>query len=99
MSEEEVLDLWKSGLTKHKVAVIYQRRYNQQIKLIRAEVVNRHAGKLITYMQALAVVEKIIYNAVMRERKWKMFDHKPKKLSEEEYKILIEEFRRTRAKK
>lgn len=43
MNENEVLQLWISGLSKDKVAEIYKRRYNQQIKLIRAEVVNRHA--------------------------------------------------------
>lgn len=43
MSENEVIQLWKSGLSKNKVAEIYRRRYNQQIKVIRAEVVNRHA--------------------------------------------------------
>ena len=48
MSENEVLDLWKKGLSKNKVAEIYRRRYNQQIKVIRAEVVNRHAGKFIS---------------------------------------------------
>ena len=46
MSENEVLNLWRSGLSKHKVAEIYKRRYNQQIKVIRAEVVNRHARKI-----------------------------------------------------
>lgn len=46
MSENEVLNLWRSGLSKHKVAEVYKRRYNQQIKVIRAEVVNRHARKI-----------------------------------------------------
>lgn len=68
MGKEEVLKLWKSGLTKHKVAVIYQRRYNQQIRLIRLEVVNRHEGKFITYLEALATVEKIIYQYLKREK-------------------------------
>lgn len=67
MSENEVLNLWKSGLSKHKVAEIYRRRYNQQIKVIRAEVVNRHAGRFISSYEALAVVEKIIYKEVMKE--------------------------------
>ncbi len=69
MSENEVLQLWKSGLSKHKVAEIYKRRYNQQIKLIRAEVVNRHAGRFISSYEALAVVERIIYKEVVK--KWK----------------------------
>lgn len=66
MNENEVLTLWKSGLTKHKVAEIYKRRYNQQIKLIRAEVVNRHSGRFISSYEALAVVERIIYEEVMK---------------------------------
>lgn len=61
MNEKEILSLWRKGLSKHKVAEIYKRRYNQQIKLIRAKVVNRHAGKFIGSYEALAVVEKIIY--------------------------------------
>lgn len=65
MSKDEVLQLWKSGLSKHKVAEMYKRRYNQQIKLIRAEVVNRHSGRFISYMEALAVVEEIIYKYIM----------------------------------
>lgn len=67
MSENEVLQLWKSGLSKNKVAEIYRRRYNQQIKVIRAEVVNRHAGRFISSYEALAVVEKIIYKEVTKK--------------------------------
>lgn len=67
MSENEVLNLWKSGLSKHKVAEIYRRRYNQRIKVIRAEVVNRHAGRFISSYEALAVVEKIIYTEVVKK--------------------------------
>ena len=67
MSENEVIQLWKSGLSKNKVAEIYRRRYNQQIKVIRAEVVNRHAGKFINSYEALAVVERIIYKELMKE--------------------------------
>ncbi len=67
MSEKEVLKLWKSGLSKHKVAQMYYRRYNQYIKLIRLEVVNRHAGKYITYMEALNRVEKIILEYIKIE--------------------------------
>ena len=66
MSENEVLNLWKSGLSKNKVAEIYRRRYNQQIKVIRAEVVNRHAGRFISSYEALAVVEKIIFKFISK---------------------------------
>lgn len=67
MNENEVLQLWKSGLSKNKVAEIYKRRYNQQIKLIRAEVVNRHSGRFISSYEALAVVEKVIYKEVIKK--------------------------------
>lgn len=68
MSENEVLNLWKSGLSKYKVAEIYKRRYNQQIKLIRAEVVNRHVGRFISGYEALEVVEKVIYKYLKGKR-------------------------------
>ena len=67
MNENEVLQLWQSGLSKHKVAEIYKSRYNQQIKLIRAEVVNRHSGRFISSYEALAVVERIIYKELIKK--------------------------------
>lgn len=60
MNENEVLDLWRSGLTKNKVAQIYKRRYNGQ------EVVNRHRGRFISSYEALAVVERIIYKYIKK---------------------------------
>jgi len=60
MREEEIIQLWLGGYDKFKVAEIYKRRYNQQLRIIRLEVRNRHAGKFITYYEALARVEKII---------------------------------------
>ena len=67
MQEQEIIRLWKSGLSKNRLAEIYKSRYNQRIKLIRAEVVNRHAGKFISSYEALAVIEKIIYKEVMKK--------------------------------
>lgn len=64
MTDEEILQEWKRGYSKYKVAEIYRRRYNQQLKIIRLEVRNRHAGKFITYYEALARVEKIIFKEV-----------------------------------
>ncbi len=61
MSEKEIILLWKSGLTKNKLAEIYKRRYNQQIKLIRLEMHNRYKGRFITNYEALAYVERVIY--------------------------------------
>lgn len=68
MLESEILQLWKSGLSKHKVAEIYRKRYNQRIKLIRAEVVNRHVGRFINSYEALAVVERVIYMEIVKNR-------------------------------
>lgn len=59
MSEEEILNLWHQGITRLNLAKIYQRRYNQQIKIIRLDIRNRHV-KFITYNEALSIVEKIL---------------------------------------
>lgn len=64
MSEEEILKLWRSGLSKYKVAEIYKRTYNQQIKIMRLEPHNRHRGRLISSYDALSRVEKIILEEV-----------------------------------
>lgn len=60
MTEEQILQLWKKGYSKHKVAQIYKRIYNEQIKIIRLDVRNRHSGKMISTYEALNRVEKII---------------------------------------
>lgn len=65
--EEEILNLWKSGLTKYKVAEIYRRNHNMHIKLVRTEMHNRHAGRLISSYESLAIVERVIYKHVMRK--------------------------------
>ena len=36
MTDKEVIEKWKAGLSKNKLAEIYRREYNQQIKIIRA---------------------------------------------------------------
>ncbi len=61
MLEDEILRLWKSGLSKDKLALIYKRRNNQIIKMIRLDMHNRHSGKFISNYEALAIVEKVIY--------------------------------------
>ena len=45
MDSNKILSLWKSGLSKNKIAEIYKREYNNEIKLIRMTVRNRHEGK------------------------------------------------------
>ena len=67
MREEEIIQRWLGGYDKFKVAEIYKRRYNQQLRVIRLEVRNRHAGRFITYYEALARVEKII---LKQTRSW-----------------------------
>lgn len=69
MTDKEIIDKWKSGLSKNKLALIYKRQYNQQIRIIRAEVRNRHSGKFITSYEALAYVERVIYKYLKEEKK------------------------------
>lgn len=65
--QEEIINLWKQGLSKDKLALMYKRQYNQQIKIIRSSVRNRHSGRFISNYEALAYVEKIIYR-YLKER-------------------------------
>lgn len=67
MNEQEILDLWKAGLSKNKVAEIYRRQHNETIKIIRLEMHNRHKGRFISNYEALAIVEKIIYEEVRKK--------------------------------
>lgn len=69
MTDKEIIDKWKSGLSKNKLALIYKRQYNQQIRIIRAEVRNRHSGKFITSYEALVYVERVIYKYLKEEKK------------------------------
>ena len=64
MSEEQILQLWRSGYTKHKVAQIYKRIYNEQVKIVRLELRNRHAGKMISTYEALHKIEKVIWEEI-----------------------------------
>jgi len=66
MKKERIITLWRRGLTKNKIAEMYKREYNQEIKLIRMSVRNRHEGRYITSYEALARVEKVIYEYVRR---------------------------------
>lgn len=64
MTKEEILVKWKDGLSKNMLAKIYKREYNQQIKIIRSELKNRHSGKFITNYEALKEVETVIYEYI-----------------------------------
>ena len=67
MQDKEIIEKWKQGLSKDKLALMYKRQYNQQIRIIRSEVVNRHKGKFITNYEALAHIEKVIYKYLKRK--------------------------------
>lgn len=67
MTEQEIIQKWLSGLSKNKLATIYRRQYNQQIRNIRSEVRHRHSGHFITNYEALAYVERVIYK-YLKER-------------------------------
>lgn len=66
MTDKEIILLWRSRLSKNQLSLTYKRRYNQKIKIIRAEMKNRHKGKFITNYEALAHVERVIYNEIRR---------------------------------
>lgn len=57
---EEVLQLWKSGLSKTKIAQRYRLRFNQYIRLMRLDMKHRNAGRIINNKQALPYVDTII---------------------------------------
>lgn len=69
MQDKEIIQKWLSGLSKEQLAKQYKRQYNMQIKNIRAEVKNRHSGRFITQYEALAYVEKIIYEYLKERHK------------------------------
>ena len=66
MQDKEIIDKWKQGLSKEKLAKQYRREYNMQIRIIRSEVRNRHSGRFITSYEALAKIEKVIYEYLRR---------------------------------
>lgn len=68
MQEKEIIELWRKGLSKSKLSEMYKREYNQQIKIIRSEVRNRHSGRFISNYEALEYVERVIYK-YLKERK------------------------------
>ena len=52
MRDDEIIKLWKSGLSKYQVAKVYERR-------------NRYE-RFITKYEALAYVEKVILEEIRR---------------------------------
>lgn len=68
MTDKEILQKWKSGLSKNKLAEIYKREYNQYVRIVRSSVRHRHDGKIITNYEALRKVEQVIYRYLMERR-------------------------------
>lgn len=66
MTDKEIIKKWKQGLSKNKLALIYKRQYNQEIRIIRSTVRHRNDGKFITSYEALSYVEKIIYEYIKK---------------------------------
>ena len=67
MTDKEIIAKWKAGLSKDKLAKIYKREYNMQIRNIRASVRHRHDGRFITNYESLAYVEKVIYRYLRKK--------------------------------
>ena len=64
MQNKEILDKWKQGLSKNQLAAMYKRQYNQEIRIIRSTVRHRHSGRYISNYEALAYVERVIYEYI-----------------------------------
>jgi len=70
MTDQEIIEKWEQGLSKNKLAEIYRREYNQQIRIIRSSVKHRHDGKYISNYEALAKVESVIYRYLKEGKIW-----------------------------
>ena len=38
MQDKEIIQQWKQGLSKNQLATMYKRQYNQEIKIIRFQI-------------------------------------------------------------
>lgn len=68
MTDKEIIQKWKQGLSKNNLAKIYKREYNMQIRNIRATPRHRHDGKFLTNYEALSKVEEVIYRYLQERR-------------------------------
>ena len=68
LTDKEIIQKWKAGLSKNNLAKIYKREYNRQIRNIRATPRHRHDGKFITNYEALSKVEEVIYRYLQERR-------------------------------
>ncbi len=67
MTNNEIIKLWRSGLSKNKLAEVYKREYNQQIRIIRSNIRHRYDGRYINNYEALSYVERIIYKWIIEK--------------------------------
>lgn len=67
MTDEEIIKMWHSGISRLSLARIYMQRYNQQVKIIRLDMKNRHV-RFITYKEALNRVERILIKNIKERR-------------------------------
>ena len=68
MQDKEIIQKWKQGLSKNQLATMYKRQYNQEIKIIRSTVRHRHDERYISNYEALAKIEKVIYEYLKRQK-------------------------------
>lgn len=68
LTDKEIIQKWKQGLSKNNLAKIYKREYNMQIRNIRATPRHRHDGKFLTNYEALSKVEEVIYRYLQERR-------------------------------
>ena len=68
LTNQEIIKKWKEGISKNQLALIYKRKYNMDIKIIRLDMKNRHSGSFISNYEALAYIEKVIYNEIMKKK-------------------------------
>ncbi len=68
MTDKEIIQKWKAGLSKNNLAKIYKREYNMQIRNIRATPRHRHDGEFLTNYEALSKVEEVIYRYLQERR-------------------------------
>lgn len=68
MTDKEIIEKWKQGLSKNNLAKIYKREYNMQIRNIRASIRHRHDGRFLTNYEALSKVEEVIYRYLQERR-------------------------------
>ena len=68
MTDQEIIGKWEQGLSKNKLAEIYKREYNQQIKVIRSSIRHRHDGTYISNYEALYYIERVIYKYLKERR-------------------------------